>query len=143
MNGQAFVRTVERMFLPFLREAGFPGVSTTLSGKLYRASFAGAELMVSVSFEPGDDALFVIVFTRENDGWSDMDNRESSPRLSDLNARYLGMVGPEERAENEVYFRSIEACDAVERAMLKAAKELRLVLPMYIADRAGHVRQGD
>ena len=99
--------------------------------------------MVSVSFEPGDDSLFVIVFSRTRGDWSAMDDREMSPRLSDLNTRYMSMIGPKERSDNETYFRTAEASDPVEKSLLKAAKELRLVLPMYLADQARQGRARD
>jgi hypothetical protein len=136
MNGQDFVRIINEAFAPFLSAAGFSMPSTAISGRLYRASFIGAENMVSVSFEPGDDSLFVVVFSRERGEWSNMDDRETSPRLSDLNTSYMGMVGTEERADNESYFKLVRTNDDVERSLLKAAKELRLVLPRYLAAQA-------
>ena len=136
MNGQGFVRVVTEAFAPFLAELGFSMASTATSGRLYRASFVGAENMVSVSFEPGDDALFVVVFNREDADWSSMDDREASPRLADLNAAYMGAVGTIERTDNEACFKTVEASDAMERSLLKAAKELRLVLPRYLAAQA-------
>lgn len=143
MNGQDFVRIINEAFAPYLRELGFTVDSMAISGKLYRASFVGAQNMLSVSFEPGDDSLFVVVFSRERGEWSNMDDRAMSPRLSDLNTRYMGMAGTEERTENEAYFDSINTSDAFERSLLKAAKELRLVLPRYLAAQAGRSKTSE
>jgi hypothetical protein len=89
---------------------------------------------VSVSYEPGDEVLFVMVFKRENGELSDIDDRSNTPRLSDLNMRYMHTVTKEERLENEVSFRAIEPRDNEEKSVLKAARELRLVLPKYLHD---------
>jgi hypothetical protein len=43
-------------------------------------------------------------------------------------------ITKEERLENEVIFGAIEPRDNEERLLLKAAKELRLVLPKYLHD---------
>lgn len=66
MDGQDFLRIVDSAFAPFLHELGFSMDPPSVSGRLYRASFTGAAHAVSVSFESGDDALFVVVFTRED-----------------------------------------------------------------------------
>jgi hypothetical protein len=57
-----------------------------------------------------------------------------TPRLSDLNSRYMNTVSSEERAANEAAFKSVEARDEEEKLLLKSAKELCLVLPKYLAD---------
>ena len=106
----------------------------SISGRVYRGSFTGPKHSVSVSFEPGDEAFFVLVFSREDGKLSDMDDRLKTPRLSDLNSRYMNGVRSEDRAANESFFQSIVARDQEERALLRSAKELRLVLPKYFAD---------
>jgi hypothetical protein len=106
----------------------------SLSGRSYRATFTSPEEVVSVSYEPGDEVLFVMVFCRQNGGLSDIDDRSNTPRLSDLNMRYMHTITKEERLENEVIFGAIEPRDNEERLLLKAAKELRLVLPKYLHD---------
>lgn len=134
MNGQNFLRIVNEVFAPFLKELGFSMGAPSISGRLYRASFSGPKNSVSVSFEPGDNAFFVLVFSRENGELSNMDDRLKTPRLSDLNSRYMNMVSSEERAANESAFQSVVARDGEERVLLKSAKELRLVLPKYLGD---------
>lgn len=133
MNGQDFLRVATEAFAPFLSELGFSMDEPSISGRFYRASFSGPRYSVSVSFEPGDEALFVAVFSRSELGLSDMDDRLSTPRLSDLNRRYMSTVTKEERFANEAVFASVVARDDEEKALVKAAKELRLVLPKYLA----------
>ena len=134
MNGQDFLRIVNEAFTPFLIGLGFSMDAPSISGRLYRASFSGPKHSVSVSFEPGDEALFVLVFSREHGELSDMDDRLKTPRLSDLNSRYMNAVNSEERAANETAFKSVVARDEEEKVLLKSAKELRLVLPKYLAN---------
>ena len=62
-----------------------------------------------------------------------MDDRLKTPRLCDLNSRYMNTVTSEERAANDAAFKSVVALDEEERLLLKSAKELRLVLPKYLA----------
>jgi hypothetical protein len=132
MNGQDFLRITNEAFVPFLKGLGFVMDEPSISGRFYRVSFTGSAHAVSVSYEPGDDALFVMVFSRENGELSDIDDRTKTPRLADLNSRYMATITSEDRAENERTFECVAVNDKEERLLLKAAKELRLVLPKYI-----------
>ena len=134
MNDQDFLRVVNEAFTPFLTGLGFSMDTPSISGRLYRSSFTSSRHSVSLSFEPGDEAFFVLVFNREYGELSDMDDRSKTPRLSDLNSRYMNTVSGAERTANESAFRSVVARDEEERELLKSAKELRLVLPKYLAD---------
>ena len=134
MSGQGFLRIVRAGFAPFLTELGFTMDSPCVSGRLYRATFTSPKEVVSVSYEPGDEVLFVMVFRRQNGGLSDIDDRSNTPRLSDLNMRYMHTITKKERLANETIFGAIEPRDKEERSLLKAAKELRLVLPKYLHD---------
>lgn len=132
MNGQDFLRITNAAFIPFLTKLGFKVDEPSVSGRYYRASYTGLSHAISVSYEPGENALFVIVFSRKNGELSDIDDSTRTPRLADLNSRYMSAVTAEERSENEAFFRFVEAKDEEERIVLKAAKELRLVLPRYL-----------
>lgn len=132
MNGQDFLRIVKATFVPFLKEMDFVMNDPSISGRFYRVSFTGPSNVVSVSYEPSDDTLFIMVLSRENGQLSDIDDRLKTPRLADLNSRYMQKIGSDERASNEVFFESVVVRDNSERLLLKAAKELRLVLPKYL-----------
>jgi hypothetical protein len=140
MNGQDFMRITNAAFMPFLTKLGFELDEPSVSGRYYRTSFTDSSHAVSVSYEPGDNALFVIVFSKNNGELSDIDDPTKTLRLADLNSRYMSAVRADERAENEAFFRSIEAKNGEERAVLKAAKELRLVLPRYLDNSKGGAR---
>lgn len=132
MSGQDFIRIVTEAFLPFLRLLGFHMETPSISGRFYRASFSNPTNVVSISFEPGDNAAFVMIFSRENGGLSDVDDRSKTPRLADLNSQFMPMVTNDERASAEATFAGIHAGNPEERILLKYAKELSLVLPKYL-----------
>jgi len=132
MNDQEFCRIIDQAFMPFLSELGFVAKPKSISGRAYIADFAGAAWTLSVSFEPGDDYFAIILLNNDLDGLAAFDDREKSPRLSDLNARYMGQVTPAERDENEIFFSHVSATHPHEKQLLKFAKELRLVIPKHL-----------
>ncbi len=132
MNGQEFIRLAHEAFEPFLKDLGFVMDAPLISGRYYRVSFSTQEHVVSVSYEPGDNALFVIIFGRQHQELSDIDDRKATPRLSDLNSRFMPTVTKAERVANEIAFESVMAYDNEQRLVLKAAKELCLVLPKFL-----------
>jgi hypothetical protein len=117
MNEQGFCRMIDQAFWPFLSELGFFAKPKSISGRAYIADFIGPAWTLSVSFEPGDDFFAVILLNNELKGLAAVDNREKSPRLSDLNARYMGEVTPAERQENDVFFSDVIATDPHERQL--------------------------
>jgi hypothetical protein len=134
MTPEDFLRIVTQAFAPFLKGLGFSMDPPSISGRLYDVNFSSSTHVVSVSFEPGDDLLLVLVFSRENGRLSDIDDPSTTPRLADLNRRYMSAVSREERTANDAMFTSVVARDKDEKLLLKSAKELRLVLPRYLAD---------
>ena len=132
MNGQDFLRIAREAFEPFLKELGFVIDEPSISGRSFHISFTTHKSVVSVSYEPGDDALFVMVIGRKNGQWSDIDNRKETPWFPDLNSQYKAAVTQTERLANEKAFKFVMVRDNEERQLLKAAKELRLVLPKYL-----------
>jgi hypothetical protein len=134
MNSQDFLQIINEAYAPFLSELGLVLETPLVSGRYYRANIVGPKHAVSVSFEPGDRAFIVLVFSRENGRLSDIDDRLKTPRLSDLNSRFMNCVSNEERTANEAMFKYIVVRDEEEKLMLKFAKELRLVLPKYLKE---------
>jgi hypothetical protein len=132
MNGLCFFRIVDAAFAPFLSELGFEVEAPSLTGRMYRARFVSKTHSIDLSFEPGEGVLFVMVLTKECGKLSDIDDRAKTPRLSDLNSRFMHEIDGDERSTNENFFRSIAVQGNDERKLLKAAKELRLVLPRYL-----------
>ena len=96
MNGNDFLRITNSAFTPFLRDLVFVMDTSSISGRHYQVRYTGQFHVVSVSYEPGDDALFIMVFTRENGQLSKIDDRLKTPRLSELNKRFMKMVTDEE-----------------------------------------------
>lgn len=137
MTGKDFLRLVREAFEPFLIALGFSMDPPSISGRFYRVSFSSSKNSISVSYEPGDNAFFVFVFSRENGELSDVDDRIRTPRLADLNNRYMHLVSNGELTENELFFQTVVVTDQEERLLLKFAKELRLVLPRYLKNNRG------
>ncbi len=134
MNGQDFDRIIRDAFAPFLGGMGFSMDTPSISGRNYHATFTGPRHVVSVSFEPGCDAQLVLVMRHDNGDLSALDDRTRTPRLSDLNRRYMPDVTTQERSACAAFVDSVVARDEHEKALLQAAHELRLVLPKYLAD---------
>lgn len=134
MDSFGFQRIVEHAFVPFLREIGFDFEGFSTSGRMYDADFVGSGHKVSISYEPGDWALFVFVLKRQGAGFSDIDDRSKTLRLTDLTSRYMSSVTTEEHHANAALFANITVEDDHERKLLKSAKDLCLVLPKYLRE---------
>jgi hypothetical protein len=133
MHGFEFFRIADEAFAPFLGELGFSMDTPSISGRLYSVSFSSGTHSVQISYETADDeAARILVFTKEHGRKSDIDDTVKTPRLADLNRRYMREISIDERAANDAVFASIQVNDHEERLLLKAAKELRLVLPKYL-----------
>ena len=132
MNDQDFMRITRQAFKPFLRQLGFRMSRPAISGNHYLAKFKTRRNAIWVSYEPFDDYLSVHLFTRRFARLSDIDDPVRSPGLHDLNERYMPAVSREERECNDRFFEGIATDDKAAHQLLKAAKELRLVLPRYL-----------
>lgn len=126
------LRIAEEAFAPFLKQLGFAQENPSVSGRFHEVRFTSSTHCVLVSYEPSDEQLFVMVFTRTDDELSDVDDRAMTPRLSDLNRRYMATVAKEDRTENATFFDGIAVHDREAERLLEAAKDLRLVLPRYL-----------
>ena len=127
MNGEQFELAVHEHVAPALLKLGFE-LQTSISGKIYSAEFLSPRLIVSVSFEPGDDYFLVVVFTVSNGHRSDIDDRSTTPRLSDLNSRFLTAADSHALAR----IRSGQAIGSEEQRIRRIGAELSLVLPRYM-----------
>jgi len=134
MHSQSFLRIIKEAFVPFLTREGFSCEETSISGRCYEASFRSNDSAISVSYEPGDDALFVMIFELRDGCLSSVDDRVKTPRLADLNSRYMQVVTPDERVASDLLFKGIKVEDKAEHRLLKSARELSLVLPRYLSE---------
>jgi hypothetical protein len=132
MNGKSFSDLIDLAFRPFLSDLGFNLQPIHVSGRYYRANFVGNQQTLTVSFEPGDESITIMLIKNTDDSLDAIDDSERAPRLSDLNKRYMSKTTAAERTENDSYFGHIERADPAERLLLKCAKELRLVLPLHL-----------
>jgi hypothetical protein len=134
VTDETFVAIVEGAFVAPLAHLGFSLQELELHGRFDLATFVREDYAIHVSYEPGDEAVFIIVFRRKNGVLSDIDNPSETVRLSDLNERYMRFITPQERANCDAAFRSVQVTGRAEQLMVKGAKELSLVLPRYLAD---------
>ena len=81
MNADEFVAAVRCHVAPALETCGFQ-LRTSVSGRMYDAEFDSPGLIVSISYEPGDDFFLVVVFQLVDGRRSDIDDRDATPRLS-------------------------------------------------------------
>ena len=95
---------------------------------MYSAEFTSATHVVSVSYEPGDDFLLVVIFTVKDGIRSNIDDRVATPRLSDLNARFLHASDADELNRRL----SEGALGPEERRIQRIRAELSIVLPRYL-----------
>jgi hypothetical protein len=133
MDGNDFLRIIRDAYVPFLRELDFTLDRTDIQGREYSVSFTGPANTVVVSYEPGDEAFFVFVFGRKGKHLTDIDDSSQTPRLSDLNTKFMKGITPAERSHSDASFGTIATGDRKEEELVKAAKELRLVLPRHLA----------
>ena len=127
MNGVEFVLAVRRYVGPVLERPGFQ-VTTDISGRMYSVEFGSDTHGVSVSYDPGDDFLLVVIFTVKGGIRSNIDDRVATPRLSDLNARFLHASDADELNRR----RSEGALGPEERRIQRIGAELSIVLPRYL-----------
>lgn len=132
MDGHGFLRVVREGFLPFLSNFGFQMGVPVASGKFYRVSFEGEGCVISIYYEPAEDYLLILILNNENGQVSDIDDRSKTLRLADLNRQYMPLVTKAGREKNEAFFDLVHVEDEEEKLLLKKAKELRLVLPLYL-----------
>lgn len=139
MNAEAFHDVVRRLISPALEPLGFV-LQMSVSGRMYSAEFVSPDHVASISFEPGDDYLLVVVFTVTDGVRSDLDDRQRTPRLCDLNRRFMSP------AEIEQLHRSptLECTGYPSTAKLvKSARELAVVLPRYVTIRTQGLGRGE
>lgn len=132
MNRNSFSSLIDSAFCPFLSELGFTFQSAHLSGRYYRATFVESRYTLIVTFEPGDEEVIVMLLTNGDDSLKAIDDSAKTPRLGDLNARYMSETTASARTENDAYFGQFERADPAEKILLESAKNLRLVLPLHL-----------
>lgn len=135
MNGLRFKELIGNLYQPFMADMGFQMHPIFVSGRYYRASFIGHQRKLTVTFEPGEDQISIMLINNGDADILSIDDPERTPRLSHLNKKYMSAVTSAERSENELYFGSFKSLDHVEDKLIKCAKDLRLVLPRHLGIR--------
>ncbi len=130
-----FSRIMRGALEPMLAALGFVRQPELISGRLYLADFISERCKVSIAFEPGDDALFVYIFGKVGNGWTDIDDRSQTPRLEDLNRAYREQISAAERVAARERLAHVECHSPIEKRLVKVAADLAVTLPRYLQDR--------
>lgn len=133
MTSQKFVQIINEFFVPFLHDMGFRLDSIEVNGRFYLARFKGSNHLLNVCFEPGEDYLSAQMSTNGKDIFKVLDDPKFSPKVSELNRRFMGAVTNLEFEANNRFFESATADDPLDRKLIKIARDLRLVLPKFLA----------
>lgn len=131
------VEVVELLFLPFLHDYGFTLVQARGSTAYGIATFKSDALTLYVECDFTNVSRCgcdVMICRNEATGLASIDDRSISPRMSDLNNAFASRVSPEARAENIEFFAQLSPELTANRSLEKVARELRLVLPLYLED---------
>ncbi|WP_211051172.1 hypothetical protein [Parasphingorhabdus halotolerans] len=123
---------METSFKPFLADLGFSFAPLAVNGRQYRASFIARAHTLIISFEVGSECLDIMLVNNDDSGLAAIDNHERTPRLQDLNIRYMGKVSEKEKVLGKSSTSYFRPDDPTERLMIKCARDLRLVLPRYL-----------
>lgn len=133
MSGRDFERIVTQVYTPFLVELGFSVVALHHSGRSYSVRFASGTHRISLSYEPGDEWANLVVSDTPNPSLAEFDDRTRSPRLSDLNRKYMSQVTEDDRRSNNLYFGAETSGSPQETQLFKWARELRLLLRLHLS----------
>ena len=132
MTGERFASLVKEAFNPFLSDLGFKPEQPHFSGRYYCTNFVGKRHTLVLSFEPGDACLTAMLVRNDDDDLAAIDDPRKTSRVSDLNRMYMEEITASERKVNEEFFSPVKVEDRNEQALLKYAKDLRLVLPRHL-----------
>jgi hypothetical protein len=120
IDGNSFRQAIDVAFTPVLAELGFRMTQLSTTGLFYQATFLGREHRIEIWYELGE--LSVVIHTPA----------DNSLPLSHLTARLMPRVNLERRRELSQRFRQLPNA-VVDRNFAKIARDLALVLPLYLA----------
>lgn len=129
IEGKKFIKDANVYFNYLISEFGFKVLSEKIRGNtFYDLQYSDGKRILSVSYENIEDYLQIIIFILQNGELPDYDDKTKTLHLNKLNEQILPKVDRNEIAFNNEYFMKFKAQDALERQLLKSAKELRLCL---------------
>ena len=138
MTGSEFARMLADRLEPDLERLGYHVEGPSIDGKEYSATFTAPDFRLLVSYEPGDDWLAIYFQRRVDTGWSELDDRQLTPRLDDLTRCYSGRLKVAQRHRRPS---ASAEDDPAARRLAQAIDQIPLVLPAYMEDvRAGNYR---
>jgi len=135
LDSQMFCQIIHNVFEPFLNKMGIPLIELTVNGRFYIAEFnILSSHTLSITYEPGDWYMDIGICGTRTGDLSIIDDPIKSPSLSDLNARFYGSFTKDEIIQNTIYFQKFKGDNEDEKKLIKAAQDLRLILPKYLKE---------
>lgn len=136
MTAIEFKTSISLYFDHFLKLFGFPvPAKFTISGRLYDATYEKNNKLLSISYEPGDEYLEIMLFEKNGDKLSDYDDRSVTKSLSDLNKKFSVNFSDVGIKDIVNYFNGMKAVDAESKQLKKRARELNFCF--YTMDKLG------
>jgi len=127
MTATEFKGSISLYFDHFLRCFGFlTPAKFTISGRMYDATYEKSNKSLSISYEPGDEYLEIILFEKNGEKLSDYDDRTTTKSLSDLNRQYTINIKNTDINKIDESFNSLVAENKELMQLKKKARELNI-----------------
>ena len=125
MTATEFKASISLYFDHFLVLFGFSiPARFNLSGRLYDATYEKHNKSLSISYEPSDEYLEIMLFEKCGNNLSDYDDRSATKSLSDLNKQYAINVKDTAIKKIDKYFSGFALVNEESILLRKQAREL-------------------
>ena len=130
IDGPEYVQAVRKLFSFLTEEYGITDIRDQINGNAYYdVQYHSCSKIISISYENVEDYLEVTVFKLRNGTLPDYDDKTQTLHLSALNKIVFSKADETDIKSNNQYFsKFVNAETAIERKLLKSAKELRLAI---------------
>lgn len=134
IEASQYITIVKSYFDFLITEFSFKIREEKIRGNaFYDVHYEDGNRIVSISYENIEDYFQVVIFMLKNGELPDYDDKTRTLHLNILNAQVLSSIERREIGLNNECFFKFTPKDALERKLLKAAKELRLYLKSLLS----------
>jgi hypothetical protein len=132
IDGNQYLQKIKDYFLFLIVEYNYIVIGEEVNGNFYYdVQYSDKIKIVSISYENVEDYFQVIIFILQNGRLPDYDDKTKTLHLNKLNQVILSIIDKSEISLNNQYFSKFQPTNALEKKLLKAAKELRLCLDHF------------
>jgi hypothetical protein len=132
IDGNQYLQKIKDYFLFLIEEYNYIVIGEEVNGNFYYdVQYSDKIKIVSISYENVEDYFQVIIFILQNGRLPDYDDKTKTLHLNKLNQVILSIIDKSEISLNNQYFSKFQPTNALEKKLLKAAKELRLCLDHF------------